>query len=58
MTRIKLELETIPHGHPAPWIRRLARLLKALARGYGFRCVNVVADEKEETNEKTKDKNM
>ena len=29
------------NGHPAPAVRRLARLLKALRRGYGFQILRV-----------------
>lgn len=37
--RVELVLESVDAGFLAPPIKRLARLLKAMLRGYGFRCV-------------------
>ena len=40
--RTEYELRLRPTGgnHNAPTVRRLARILKALLRGYGFKCVS------------------
>lgn len=38
--RYHLELEPVPGNYLAPPERRLARLLKAMLRAYGWRCVS------------------
>jgi len=38
-TIIELHVTPTPGNHLAPPMRRLARLLKAMLRGYGWRCV-------------------
>ena len=35
-----LELQALPSGFQAPPEKRLARLLKCMLRGYGFRCIS------------------
>ena len=37
--RYHLELEPVPGNYQAPPEKRLARLLKTMLRGYGWRCL-------------------